>query len=82
MEICSDNVIEIVERKSCIDYNRCTCCGVCDRVCRLWCAGSKKSVDAADIKGLCSINGFKSRGEDIEAEIERDEKRGKIVEDA
>jgi len=34
VEICPDNAIEIVEKKSFIDYNRCTCCGVCDRVCR------------------------------------------------
>ncbi len=34
-QVCPDNVIEIIDKKSIVDYIGCTCCGVCDRVCPL-----------------------------------------------
>lgn len=34
-QVCPDNAIAIVDKKSVIDYTGCTCCGVCDRVCPL-----------------------------------------------
>ncbi|KAF5417071.1 MAG: Tritrans,polycis-undecaprenyl-diphosphate synthase (GGDP specific) [Candidatus Methanophagaceae archaeon] len=32
--MCPDNAIAVVENKASIDYNKCTCCGVCDRICK------------------------------------------------
>jgi len=32
---CPDNAIAIIDKKARIDYHGCTCCGVCDNVCRV-----------------------------------------------
>ncbi|MGC9443689.1 MAG: 4Fe-4S dicluster domain-containing protein [Candidatus Methanospirareceae archaeon] len=31
---CPDNAIAIRDKKAVVDYNRCTCCGVCNNICR------------------------------------------------
>ena len=35
VQVCPDNAIAVVDKKAVIDYNGCTCCGVCDRVCQI-----------------------------------------------
>jgi ferredoxin len=31
---CPEHAIAISDKKAVIDYNRCTCCGVCNNICR------------------------------------------------
>ncbi len=33
-EVCPEGAITVVEKKSIIDYDSCTLCGICDRVCQ------------------------------------------------
>jgi len=60
VEICPDNAIEIVEKKSFIDYNRCTCCGVCDRACRYGALEVKHPQMPAVLEDDVQLTGLKA----------------------
>ena len=79
VKVCPDNAIAIVDKKARIDYNGCTCCGICNNVCRVGALEMKTPEMPAILEEGVQLTTLKAEVKELKREMkEMEREMGKV----